>query len=47
LDGLDVVAVFLVDLLLELLDEQLFVGDDLRTGGLLRLDVLPIRIEPC
>ena len=40
LDSLDVVAVLLVDLRLELFDELLLVGDNFSTGCLLSLDVL-------
>ena len=40
LDLLDVAAVLLADLLVELFDQLLFVADDLLAGGLLRFDVL-------
>ena len=40
LDRLDVVTVFLVNLLLELTDQLLLVGDDLGAGRFLRFDVL-------
>ena len=40
LDSLDVVAVLLVDLRLELFDELLLVGDNFSTGCLLSLNVL-------
>ena len=40
LDSLDVVAVLLVDLRLELFDELLFVGDNFSTGCLLSFDIL-------
>ncbi len=40
LNRLDVVAIFLIDLLLELLDQLLFVADDFGAGGFLSLDVL-------
>ena len=40
LDGLDVVAILLCDLTIELLDELHLIGDNLGTGGLLRLNVL-------
>ena len=40
LDGLDVVAVLLVDLRLELFDELLFVGDNFSAGCFLSFDVL-------
>ena len=40
LDSLDVVAVLLVDLCLELFDELLLVGDNFSTGCLLSLNVL-------
>ena len=40
LDGLDIVAVLLCDLTIELLNELHLIGDNLGTGGLLRLNVL-------
>ena len=40
LDGLDVVAVLLVDLRLELFDELLLVGDNFSTGCFLSLNIL-------
>ena len=39
-DCLDVMAVFLVNLRLKLLDKVLFIGNNLSAGGFLRLNVL-------
>ena len=40
LDGLDIVTVFVVDLLFELFDELDFIKDDLGTGSFLSFDIL-------
>ena len=40
LDSLDIVAIFLIDLVFELLDQLLFVADDLGTGSFLGFNVL-------